>query len=195
MNLQTITIKGIFLGTILILLFFLVYFFGFNENYFKYNLIVICFIIPVIIMVFLLYELIQLKKTFKEKLSFFTYFKYTYLIQVISNILSIGFIYIFMNTIDIEARNIFNYQRADINYKNARIQIEEGVDFPNLNEEQNIKQSKLTLNSLKSIRDHNSVNFFSFTETLFVAFVFGVNIYCIFLSLSLSLFIRNQSFI
>lgn len=164
-----------------------------NENYFKTNLIVACFGVPAVISTFLIIYLSQLKSSVRE-LSFFIAFKNSYLIQLISGILSIGFIYLFMNYIDVSARDVFNYQRADLNYKNAKTEIENaGADFKNLNAEQGKKQAELTLKSLKSIRDNNTINFFSFSETFFVAFIFVISIFYLLLSAILSLFLRNKS--
>lgn len=194
MNLRKIILKGLLLGIILILLFFLIYFFGFNENYFKYNLVVSCFLVPIIILVFLIYELIYLQKIiFQNEITFFTYFKITYLIQLISGICSISFIYLFMNFIDPKSRDVFNYQRANINYQNAKIEIlYQNISFRHLNKKQSKKQAKLILNTLKLIRDKNSMNFFSLRDNLFIIFIFSCSIYYMFLSLSLSLFFRKK---
>lgn len=186
MNLKNIIVKGVFLGVIFIFIFFLLYCFRFSTNYFKYNLIIVCFFIPILNVIFLVYELIKIKSIY-FKLFFFDYIKFTYLVQLFSTIISIGFVYIFMNFFDINTKNIFNYQRAYLNYQNAKIEFTKQKDKLN-NIAYNINERKIILNNLKIIRDRNLVNFFSLNDKLFIFFIISVNIYSLFLSLCLSLF-------
>lgn len=189
MNLKNIILKGFFLGVIFIFLFLLLYYcFKFSENYFKYNLIIICFFIPILNVIFLVYELIKIKHNFL-KLFFCDYMKFTYLIQLFSIIISIGFVYIFMNFIDIKTKNIFNYQRSHLNYQNAKIEFDQQKKTNKI--EYNINEQKKILKKLKMIRDKNLLNFFSFNEKLFIFFLISVNIYSLFLSLFLSLFFNQ----
>lgn len=186
MNLKNIILKGFLLGVIFICIFFLMYYFKFSKNYFKYNLIVVCFLLPILNVIFLVYHLIKIK-CISVKLFFFDYIKFTYLVQLFSLIISIGFIYIFMNFFDIKTKNIFNYQRADLNYQNAKIEFSKDDETSIYD----IRGKKLILNNLKLIRDKNLVNFFSFNEKFFILFIIGLNIYCLFLSLCLSLFFNK----
>lgn len=186
MSLKNIILKGFILGVIFIMIFFLIYCFKFSKSYFRYNLITFCFLLPILNVIFLVYELIKIKCV-SVKLFFFDYIKFTYLVQLFSLIISIGFVYIFMNFFDIKTKNIFNYQRADTNYKNAQIEFCQQEKINSYY----TKENKIILNTLKSIRDKNLVDFFSFNEKFFLYFIIGVNFYCLFLSLFLSLFFNK----
>lgn len=191
MNLIKIILKGVLLGLIFILCFCFIYWFK-KNNIFKYNLIFVSFIFPVISVIFIFYQFKKLK--FKKKnLYFINIMLYTYLIQIFSAIFSITCIYIFMNFIDIKTRNLFNYQWADLNYKNAKNEILfQNNHFKKLNKIENNKQKYLILKTLKSIRNNHKINFFSFQENLFIFFMFGILIYSAILSLFLSLIIKNN---
>lgn len=187
MNLKNIILKGFFLGVIFICIFLLLYYFKNSKNYFRCNFIVVCFILPILNVLFLVYYLISIQHI-SFKLLFFDYVKITYLMQLIAAIVSVGFVYIFMNFIDIKTKNIFNYQRSDIVYQNAKIEFnKEKHNIFNTN----LKKQIIILDNLKVIRDKKLIDFFSFNEKLFIFFIFFINVYFLLLSLFLSLFFNK----
>lgn len=195
MKSNSYVINGVILGIIVIVLFLIHTIFFLDFYYVKLAIIINSFLLPAIFAAYCILYLFGLKKRHNNILSFRTAFKQAYLTQVIAGIISISFIFIYFNYIDTESRDVFNYQRADINYQNAKKDIEASGDqgFKNLTKEQSKVQAEKTLSTLKEIRDNKTVNFFSFQDSFFIGFIFSVNFFYIIISLFLSLFLRNNT--
>ncbi len=185
---------AIFLSTLVILMFLIHTIFFINHNYYLASVIINGFALPAIFVTIIIFHLLQIKKQTKS-LSFKEAFKNSYLPQLLAGIISISFIFTYFNYIDTDSRNVFNYQRANLNYQNAKKEIEsqDSQGFKNMTKEQSKIQAEKVLSSLKEIRDKNSINFFSFKENFFIAFLFAVNVFYIIISLFLSLFLRTNT--
>lgn len=194
MKTNTLLKTGFLLAILVIIMFLIHTIFFINSQYYLTSIIINGFILPAIFVAVIIFHLLQIKKE-NQSLSFRKAFKNSYLPQLLGGIISISFIFIYFNYVDIESRNIFNYQRADLNYQNAKKEIEspENQGFKNMTKEQSKIQGEKLLTSLKEIRDKNTINFFSFKENLFIAFLFATNVFYIIISLFLSLFLRTNT--
>lgn len=163
--------KGIILALLTITLFLAVYFFGFNDNYFLTTVKVNAFILPTLYLGFIVFHIVKMGK---NGIYFKDVFQFSIGTLVISGTLSLVFIFMFLNFIDEEAKNVLLQQHLDIKYKNAMV-VEDA------------KQREMLLKTVKN----NAVNFFSLKW--FFYFLSGLYFCYLIISLFLAKMLKNKN--
>jgi len=186
-------IIGLFLYVLNTIAFFIVYYFFMGVNYWNISMKTNAFVIP------FLYVIVGFLSAYwnreSGKMTFLKAFRYSFITMFFGGFFSIFSIFIFLNYIDKDARDVLNYQYVELELKNLddeyskiKSEIIEIGDKDKLDElDKNYTEAKLAREiAMKEKRNYFSFNFLSVVFGCFVLFY-------ILLSAVVAGFLRNKN--
>lgn len=183
--------KGLILFIITMIIFFIVYYFYGDFNYFSVTMKANSFILPVLYALFAFFSVrtIWIKQ---NSIDFKTAFRAAFLPMFIGGFLSILSMYIFLNFIDPSAKNLLNYQyvttqksQLDEEYTKAKKILAKKEDIADLEKKYQERLQSFTPEQVKG-KDMFTAKFFS----LYFA---AILIYDLIFSIFLAAFFRTRS--
>lgn len=124
---------GLFLYAAVMGLFFMVYYVFMNENYFNTTMIFNSFVLPTLFIGTALVSIIRYKRE-KKTVLFRQAFQRVFVPMFIGGFLSLASIFLFLNYLDTDAKDVLNYQFVERNKK--------GLQEVYLKEKKALKDSK-----------------------------------------------------
>ena len=179
----------IFIATMVI--FFTMYFFGMNTEYFNNTLLVNAFVLPAIYLAGAFVSVNSVKKQ-GIKMGFRDAFGRAFKPMFIGGILSVLSIFAFLNFVDKDAKNLLNFQYIERQKTELNKEYEKAKQFTKTNEEK-VELEKNYKNRLQSfspemIKDKDMFSFRQFT------YYFGaIMVFYVILSTFFGSFFRSRS--
>jgi len=186
-------IIGLVLFSLNMLAFFIVYYFFMDVNYWDTSMKVNSFVLP-FLYTFVGFMSVYWYRSFSGRITFYKAFRQAFITVFIGGFLSISSIFIFLNYIDIKARDTLNYQYVDLELKNLYEKYHEIRDeFMKNNEKDKLNELEKKYLEAKHAREiamKEGRNYFSF-GFLFIIFG-GYMLFYILLSVVIAGFLKNK---
>lgn len=184
---------GFLLFGITMLLFFVVYYFFANQNYWDISVTINSFVLPIIYGIMAFISVFIMRKRLGE-ITFPQAFAQSFYTLFVGGLLSLLSIFAYLNYGDTQARDLLNYQFVETQAKKleeARVeQLEKSENLKDAGKmddvKENYKNYKIGIEAAKN----NKTNFFSFK---YLSALFGVILlFYVFLSIAIAAFLKNK---
>lgn len=181
---------GLVLFAVTMIIFFGMYFFGMNTEYFNNSLLINAFVMPIVYLAGAYYSVYELKKT-GIPMGFRDVFGRSFKPMFFGGLLSVIVMFLFLNFIDPDAKDLLNYQyierqKTELNkeYESAKSVISNDLELAELEKNyQNRKQSFAP----EMIKDKDMFSFRQFSYYFAAILIFYVILSTFFAS-----FFRNK---
>ncbi len=181
---------GLMIYAATMLIFFSLYFFGMNIDYFNNTVILNAFLLPVVYLAGAFYS-VQAWKKEGGLMNFTTIFGRSFKPMFLGGLLSILTMFAFLNFVDKDAKNLLNYQyierqKTELNneYEKAKMFLEEKEEIAELDKSYNMRLQSF---SPEMVKDKDMFSFRQFT------YYFGaIMIFYVILSVFFASFFRTR---
>lgn len=174
---KNVYVVGFVLFIITMLIFFGMYFFGMNVNYFNNSMLINAFVFP-LIYTFVAFFSVNSAKKQQNYMSFRNAFGRAFKPMFLGGLLSILFMYFFLNFVDSDAKNLLNYQyverqKSELNkeYQSAKKILAKDQDQKELDEKY---RERLASFSPEMVKDKDMFTFRQFSYYFAAILVFYV---------------------
>lgn len=181
---------GLMIYAATMLIFFSLYFFGMNIDYFNNTVILNAFLLPAVYLAGAFYS-VQAWKKEGGLMNFTTIFGRSFKPMFLGGLLSILTMFAFLNFVDKDAKNLLNYQyierqKTELNneYEKAKMFLEEKEEIAELDKSYNMRLQSF---SPEMVKDKDMFSFRQFT------YYFGaIMIFYVILSVFFASFFRTR---
>ncbi len=184
---------GAVLATIILVMFFVVSWFFQDQNYYKTSLFINAYVLPPIFVFLTLMGMMYQKKLQKGIYTFKEGFRFAFPNQFLGGTFALVCIVFYLNVLDTDTRDVFNYQLYDALYQQQLKEFHEAdvIELPGKTKEESIEIAKSVIDNLKDIRDNLSDNVFALNNAKLWALYLSMNAFYIFNSVFLSMFLKT----
>lgn len=181
---------GFLLFIATMILFFGMYFFGMNTDYFNNSLLINAFLMPAVYLAGAYYSVYELKKT-GALMGFRDVFGRAFKPMFFGGLLSVLAMFAFLNFVDKDAKDLLNYQyieRQKTELKNEYVKAKTGLNNDDISRQLDQKYNeRLQSFSPKMLKDKDMFSFRQFTY-----YFAAILIFYVILSTFFATFFRNK---